>query len=106
MSQSSEAIAGRFTATFARSEDAQAFYERLTGTDDFWVKNVRRNRANGKIVTFEATEKAFQHSEGILGYWQDMAETVGYYGSTFGEPPYGSGKRTAYLNGMPGPATM
>jgi hypothetical protein len=35
-----------------------------------------------------------------------MAETVGYYGSTFGEPPFGTGKRTAYLNGRAGQASM
>jgi hypothetical protein len=43
-------------------------------------------------------------SSGIFRYWAVMAEIVGCYGSTSGEPPYGTGARTAYLNGRPGQA--
>jgi hypothetical protein len=101
--------AGIFTAEFTRGADALAFLTRLAGEPEgFYVKpgSVRLNRKGGRLVTWEAAPEAFQHSGGMFGYWQSMAETVGYYGSTFGEPPTGAGKRTACLNGMPGPAVM
>jgi hypothetical protein len=103
-----EARAGRFTAVFTRSSDAASFYARLTASpDDFWTTDVRRNRANGRTVTWQATGRAFDsNGRDIIGYWQDMCETVGFYGSTFGEPPFGAGRRIATLNGRPCPASM
>lgn len=103
-----EARAGRFTAVFARAADAGEFYARLAANpDDFYTSEVKRNRANGRIVTWQATGRAFNaNGRDILGYWLDMTETVGYYGSTFGEPPFGADRRTATLNGRPCPASM
>lgn len=108
------AKAGKFTAVFPDAATAKAFYDRLSA-GGFYVTDVKRNRSNGRIVTFTATEQAYQNTtyaanpdrtQAIMGYWTSMAETVGYYGSTFGEPPSGAGARTATLNGRPCPATM
>ncbi len=104
-----EAKAGRFTAVFATSADAQAFYERLSGEPaGFYARSIRRNRANGRVVMWERDREVPDElgRPGWEVYWTDMCETVGYYGSTFGEPPFGTGKRTAYLNGRAGPASM
>jgi hypothetical protein len=73
-----------------------------------WVVpgSVKLNRAGGRQVSWTAAPEAFAGTEGIFGYWTSMAEMVGYYGSTFGEPPFGTGRRTATLNGRPCPASM
>jgi len=102
---------GEFTAEFPCHAYARQFADRLAG-GDFWVTDVALNRRNGRIVTFKATGKAWtcnrlaenpDRTQGITGYWLDMADTVGYYGSTPGEPPFHTGARTAYLNGHPCP---
>lgn len=105
------AKAGQFTAVFPCHAYARDFMDRL-GEGGFWVTDVRLNRRNGRVVTFTATEKAYScnrlaadpdRAQGILGYWADMADTVGHYGSTPGEFPFHSGAKTAYLNGRPCP---
>ncbi len=113
-SQVEDVKAGRFTAVFTRGEDAKAFHDRLVAeAEGFHVVpgSVALNRKGGRQVSWQAAPKAFQDhgrdgSPGIHQYWADMADTVGHYGSTFGEPPFGTGKRTAYLNGRPGQASM
>jgi hypothetical protein len=101
--------AGKFTAVFTRGADAKAFYDRLAAkpeADRAVPGSVKLNRKGGRQVSWQAAPGAFEGDEGIFRYWADMAETVGYYGSTFGEPPFGTGARTAYLNGRPGTASM
>jgi hypothetical protein len=107
--------AGKFTAKFTNGEDAKRFYDRLVAnpaSDHVEPDSIRLNRKGGRLVSWQANERAFgdqrrnDGQEGIFQYWMDMAETVGYYGSSFGEPPTGAGRYTAYLNGMPGPASM
>ena len=108
------AKAGKFTAVFTRGTDAKAFHDRLVAEPEgFHVEpgSVRLNRKGGRQVSWQAAPKAFEDhgrdgSPGIFQYWADTAETVGFYGSTFGEPPFGTGKRTAYLNGLAGQASM
>ena len=107
------AKAGRYVATFDRSADAAAFYERLAAdAHGFYVVHgtLRRNRANGRLVAWQADPSRIRGDEygepRWLTYWNGMAVTVGFYGSTFGEPPFGTGRRTAYLNGRAGPAVM
>ena len=89
--------AGKFTAVFARGEDAKAFYDRLStapAADLALAGSVKLNRKGGRQVSWQAATEAFQAENRdedpdggeIFRYWQDMAETVGYYGSTFGEP--------------------
>jgi hypothetical protein len=107
-----DAREGRFTAVFARHADAAAFLARISGEEaGFQVDSgtARLNRKGGLRVSWQAAPAAFaDRGEGnpILRYWQDMSETVGYYGSTFGEYPFNSGARTAYLNGRAGQACM
>jgi hypothetical protein len=106
--------AGQFTAVFTRGDDAKAFYDRLVAEPEgFHVEpgSVKFNRKGGRQVSWQAGARAFEDhhrddSPGVLQYWADMAETAGYYGSTFGEPPFGTGQRTACLNGRPGQACM
>lgn len=106
--------AGRFTAVFTNGEDAKRFYDRLVAKPegDYAVpESITLNRRGGRRVSWQAAPKAFEDhgrdsSPGIFQYWADMADTVGSYGSTFGEPPFGTGARTAYLNGRPGQAEM
>lgn len=108
MTRAADAVAGKFTAVFTRGSDAKAFFERLAGDPaGFRVApdSLRLNRKGGREVSWQAAPDAFG-GEGIVRYWDSMAETVGYYGSTFGEPPFGRGRRTAYLNGQPGTACM
>jgi hypothetical protein len=103
--------AGKFTAVFPSSDSAGRFYDRLIANPDgdFVVPgSVTRNRANGRQVSWQAAPKAFEDharddSPGIFQYWADMCEAVGYHGSTPGEPPFGAGAKTAYLNGRPCP---
>jgi hypothetical protein len=99
---------GEFTAVFPRAKDAGDFCDRITGDSGFYAADVKRNRANGRVVTFRCDPmRPDEGSEpGWSVYWTDMCETVGYYGSTFGEPPWGSGKHTATLNGRPCLASM
>jgi hypothetical protein len=107
------AKAGKFTAVFARGQDAKVFCDRLAaspGDDHVEPGSVQLNRKGGCQVSWQAAASAFEeHGQddcsGILRYWAVMAETVGCYGSTSGEPPNGTGARTAYLNGRPGPAS-
>jgi len=104
---------GKFTAVFTRGQDAKAFYDRLAASpEDDHVEpgSVQLNRKGGCQVSWQAAASAFEDhgqddSSGIFRYWAVMAETVGCYGSTSGEPPNGTGARTAYLNGRPGPAS-
>ena len=100
---------GEFTAEFTCHADAAAFAARL-GEGGFWVTDVKLNRANGRTVTFTATEDAYSCNryaadpdrvQGIAGYWADMTNTVGHYGSAPGEYPDHAGAHTAYLNGRP-----
>lgn len=110
---------GEFTAVFPRGTDAADFVARITGKapspwtgridppGSWYVTDVRQTPAGrGRTVTWKATAQAFDGTDGITGYWNDMCLTVGSYGSTFGEPPWGAGKRTAYLNGRACPAEM
>jgi hypothetical protein len=104
---------GKFTAVFTRGQDAKAFYERLAASpEDDHVEpgSVQLNRKGGCQVSWQAAPSAFKDqgqdgSTGISRYWAVMTETVGRYGTTPGEPPNGTGARTAYLNGRPGPAS-
>lgn len=104
---------GRFVAEFAGAAEAAAFYARLErDLAGFRVApgTLRRNRANGRLVAWEAEPAWVEGTEygepRWVTYWNSLAETVGYYGSTFGEPPFGTGRRTARLNGRAGPACM
>lgn len=121
------AKAGYFRAVFPDRDSAAAFYARITGAAPnpwtgqydrpgaWYVTDVAMNRRGGRIVTFRR-DREVPDEPGIPGltaprpgwqtYWQDMALTVGSYGSTFGEPPTGAGRKTATLNGMPCPAEM
>ena len=107
MSGTEDTRAGRFTAVFPNSRTAGRFFDRLTSDPDgeyAEADSIKRNRANGKIVTWTSTAKAFQDhlrdsQEGIFQHWADLCELVGYYGSTSGEPPWGAGAKTAFLNG-------
>jgi hypothetical protein len=72
--------------------------------------SVQPNRKGGCRVSWQAAPSAFEDhgqdgTSAIFRYWAAMAETVGHYGSTSGEPPYSSGARTAYLKGRPGHAS-
>jgi hypothetical protein len=98
---------GKFTAVFARGSDAAAFYARIT-SGEFYAANVKLNRKGGRTVTFELGREVADEGgkPGWRVYWDDMTETVGYYGSTFGEYPNNAGRVTAYLNGLAGPASM
>ena len=107
--------AGHFTAVFPSASSARDFFARLSGADPRYPDetparswNARDVRCNGKTVTWENDRvPADEGSQpGWSVYWLDMAETVGYYGSSFGEPPYGRGRKTAYLNGRACPASM
>lgn len=112
------AKAGQFVAEFPDSKRAAAFFERLTGDPDgFYAKDIQRNRANGVLVSWEVDLSVREPALTARGvdpvppfgwhdYWVSMCETVGYYGSSFGEPPWGSGAKTAYLNGRACPASM
>lgn len=111
MTGTEDTKAGRFTARFPTAKRAEAFCNRIR-EGGFYVTDVKRNRANGRVVTFTATEPAYRNTiyaaapdrtQGIMGYWTSMCETVGYYGSSPGEPPYGAGATTATLNGRPCP---
>lgn len=114
-----------FEAVFTRGPDATAFYDRLTADPAaFYTANVTRNRKGGRIVRWDLDEDArdtalkalaarYPDSDYVPAATEDpaeylagMCETVGYYGSTFGEPPFGTGRRTATLNGRPCPASM
>jgi hypothetical protein len=114
MSYIEDVKAGRFTAIFTNGADAKRFYDRLaanTASNYVVPDSVKLNRKGGRQVSWQAAPRAFEDhgrdsSPGIFQYWADMADTVGSYGSTFGEPPFGAGARTAYLNGMPGQAEM
>jgi hypothetical protein len=114
MSHTERVAVGSFTAVFTRGADAKRFYDRLVAhpAGDYAVpESITLNRKGGRMVSWQAAPKAFEDhgrdsSPGIFQYWADMAETVGSVGSTFGEPPFGAGRRTAYLNGMPGQAEM
>jgi hypothetical protein len=112
---------GEFTAVFPRGADARDFYERITGNAPspysgrvdppgaWYVSDVKLNRKGGRIVTWQATAQALADEAGQPGWqthWDGMCLTVGMYGSTFGEPPFGAGRRTAYLNGRACPAEM
>jgi hypothetical protein len=125
--QGGDARAGRFTAVFARGADAAAFLARITGQAGspytsqpdapgaWYARDARVNRKGGRTVTW-----AYDGPGPLDGpawdspdapprwhdYWVSMAETVGFYGSTFGEPPWGAGARTATLNGRACPASM
>jgi hypothetical protein len=113
MTHTDDVKAGKFTAVFpnGKAPSAGRFYDRLTNDPDgdFVVPgSVTRNRANGLRVSWQASERAFEDhkrddSPGIFQHWADMCETVGYYGSTTGEPPWGAGAKTATLNGRPCP---
>jgi hypothetical protein len=97
---------GEFTAQFTNSRDAEAFRARLAGDPDgFHVEpdSVKLNRKGGCRVTWTVAAFAVPN---LHEYELGMAETVGYYGSTFGEPPFGAGRRTATLNGRACPASM
>lgn len=105
------ALRGEFTAVFPCHAWAVQFTERLA-EGGFWVTDVRLNRRNGRVVTFRAAEQAYgctrlaaepTREQGIRGWWADMAEVAGHYGSTPGEYPDHAGAKTAYLNGMPCP---
>ena len=106
--------AGRFTAVFTRGADAKAFYDCLVANPEAEYAEpgtVTLNRKGGRQVSWQAGPKAFEDhhrddSPGIFQYWADMAETVGHYGSTFGEYPNRAGARTATLNGRPCPPEM
>lgn len=110
--------AGEFTAVFPDGERARQFFERVSGKPEDWNAepgSVRLNRKGGRQVSWKAAPAAWRNTTfdanptpelGIRGYWVSMAETVGYYGSSFGEPPWGTGRKTAYLNGMACPASM
>lgn len=110
------AAEGKFIASFPRARDAAAFYARVMEAPerDWRATGVRMNRKGGRIVTWQATRAAFaEHftadgtaASGIGRYWMDMAETVGYYGSSFGELPIGACCCTATLNGRACPASM
>ena len=114
MTHLDDARAGKFTAVFTRGPDALAFHERLTADPaGFYVVpgSLHLNRKGGRLVTWEAAPGAFEDhgrggGAGIIQYWHDMADTVGHYGSSFGEPPTGAGSRTAHLNGIPCQAEM
>ena len=106
---------GEFTAVFPCHALARDFLARL-GEGGFWVTGARLNQRNGRVVTFTATGEAYHCNRytgdpfqeparelGILGYWADMCDTVGHYGSTPGDYPDHRGARTAYLNGRPCP---
>jgi hypothetical protein len=96
---------GEFTAQFTNSTDAEAFRARLAGDPDGFhadPASVKLNRKRGCQVRWTATDQVKNLHEYELG----MAETVGYYGSTFGEYPFGAGRRTATLNGRACPASM
>lgn len=113
---------GEFTAVFPRGADAAAFAARITGQapspysgridppGSWYVTDVKQTPAgDGRTVTWQATAEALADRGGEPGWsstWNDMCLTVGSYGSTFGEPPYGAGARTAYLNGRACPAEM
>ena len=105
---------GKFTAVFTRGQDAKAFYDRLAANpeaDYVEPATIKLNRKGGRQMSWQAGPEAFEDhgrddSPGIFQYWADMAETVGFYGSTFGEPSSGTGRRTAYLNGRAGRARM
>ena len=106
--------AGKFTAVFTRSQDAKAFYDRLVANPEAdYVEpgTVKLNRKGGRQVSWQAAPRAFEDhgrddSPGIVQYWADMTDTVGHYGSTFGEYPNRAGARTACLNGRPCPPEM
>ena len=107
------AAEGKFIASFPRARDAAAFYARVMEAPerDWNAADVRMNRKGGRIVTWQATEDAFAKDgcpgpQGIFRYWMDMSDTVGYYGSSFGELPIGAGRRTATLNGRACTASM
>jgi hypothetical protein len=107
------AAEGRFIACFPRAADAADFYARLMEAPerDWRATGVAMNRKGGRVVTWQATAEAFTKDscagpQGIFRYWMDMSDTVGYYGSTFGEPPTGAGRRTATLNGRACTASM
>ena len=111
LAQSTAARQGHVIAVFPRADRAARFIARLA-EGGFWVTDVTRNRRNGRMVTFEATEEAFSCNrladspdrvQGITGYWLDMCETVGRYGSSPGEYPDHRGALTATLNGRPCP---
>src|SRR5690348_1858310 len=101
---------GRFEAVFPDAESAGDFYERLMRNPaGDHALNVKRNCANGRTVTWTTEVLPVTdplRMRPVIEYWLSMCETVGYYGSTFGEPPFGTGKKTAYLNGRPCPASM
>jgi hypothetical protein len=99
--------AGHFTAVFPSAATARDFFERVSA-DPAASWNASDVRRNGKTVTWENDrEPADEGSQpGWLSYWLSMCETVGYYGSSFGEPPSGRGRKTAYLNGRACPASM
>jgi hypothetical protein len=122
-----EAREGRFQAVFPRAQDAQAFFDRITGKapspysgradgPGAWsAKDIKQNRKGGRIVTWAYDGPVPLNAPAWEGenapprwhdYWVLMAEPVGFYGSTFGEPPYGAGRRTATLNGRSCPASM
>jgi hypothetical protein len=111
-SQIAAAEAGKFTAVFTRGQDAKAFYDHLVASpegDHVEHGSVQLNRKGGCQVSWQAAPGAFEDhgrdgTSGIFRYWAVMAETVGCYGSTSGEPLSGTGARTAYLNGRPGQA--
>jgi len=118
---------GRFTAVFANGKDAAAFYARITGQagsvytgeispPSAWsAKDITINRKGGRIVTWAydgpiPLDAPAWDSPGApprwAEYWASMAETVGFYGSSFGEPPSGAGRYAATLNGRVCPASM